>query len=113
MLEQEYLTFDEIPDAFMFDQSFAAQSRFIDVSALEPIEETEQVVGVASGQNAANPGKWWAKSSQAKKLIRRKRRVFDQVKGNNTTGRAGKLKCTECRKIRSKVFFPLPVRLTV
>jgi hypothetical protein len=33
------------------------------------------------------------------------RRTFRSViKGNNTTGRKGKLVCTECRKIRSKVF---------
>lgn len=41
--------------------------------------------------------------------IRRKRRVFGPVKGNNTTGRAGKLKCQECRKIRSKVLATLKV----
>lgn len=31
------------------------------------------------------------------------RRVLHPVKGSNKTGKIGKLKCTECRKIRSKV----------
>lgn len=34
---------------------------------------------------------------------KRTRRTFGPVKGNNKTGRRGKLICLECRKIRSKV----------
>jgi hypothetical protein len=42
-------------------------------------------------------------------LMGRARRVHGPVKGNNRTGRAGKFKCSECQKIRSKVCsFPKP-----
>jgi hypothetical protein len=37
-------------------------------------------------------------------LMIRTRRVIGVVKGNNTTGRRGKLSCTECRKVKSRVF---------
>ena len=37
------------------------------------------------------------------KVDGRHRRVYGQVKGNNTFGKRGKLSCTQCRKIRSKV----------
>ena len=33
----------------------------------------------------------------------RHRRVYGPVKGNNKSGKRGKLTCTQCRKIRSKV----------
>ena len=36
-------------------------------------------------------------------LIDRKRRVLGPVKGNNTTGKAGKLICEHCRRRRSQV----------
>ena len=58
MLEQDFLTFDEIPGAFTFDEPFAPQNRFTDVSHLPDNEETEHVVGPASDQSAAKPRKW-------------------------------------------------------
>src|SRR5271170_2241455 len=36
-------------------------------------------------------------------LTCRRRRVFTSPKGNNSAGRAGKLKCVNCRKQHSKV----------
>jgi hypothetical protein len=54
MLEQEFLTFDEIPVAFAFDEPFAPQNRFTDVSHLPDNEETEHVVD----QSTAKPRKW-------------------------------------------------------
>ena len=58
MLEQDFLTFDEIPVEFGFDEPFATQDRFTIVSRLLDNEETEHVVGLASDQSAAKPTKW-------------------------------------------------------
>jgi len=69
MLEQDNFPFDEIPVAFTFDEPFAPQDRFTDVSHIQDIEETEQVAGLANDQSAAKPRKWWAKPSPAKTLI--------------------------------------------
>jgi hypothetical protein len=63
--------------------------------------DPERAGSLYASEDTEEPKKRYAPLRQG--INGRHRRVYGPVKGNNTSGKRGKLSCTQCRKIRSKV----------